>query len=103
MVMSYTATSLLDLTLNIYSSYIYFGEDKRVTAVNLPIYIGSVPTGELLSFNEKLQISLRRIVKEGIDMRRMAMVINREERQVVVINFRRIRALMGLFCRQGAN
>ena len=50
--------------------------------VNLPIYVESVPTGELLSFNEKLQMSLRRIVKEGIDMHRMAMVINREERQV---------------------
>ncbi|KAF8807490.1 hypothetical protein BYT27DRAFT_7189561 [Phlegmacium glaucopus] len=63
-------------------SYIYFGEDTRATAVNLPIYIGSVPTGELQSFNEKLRMSLHRIVKEGIDMHRMAMVINRDERQL---------------------
>jgi hypothetical protein len=74
--------SLLDLTINLYSSYIYFSEDTRATAVNLPICIGSVPTGELPSFNEKLQTSLNRIVKEGIDMHRMAMVINRDERQV---------------------
>ena len=80
--MSYSTTLLLDLTINLYSSCIYFSEDTRATAVNLPIYIGSVPTGELLSFNEKLQTSLHRIVKEGIDMHRMAMVINRDERQV---------------------
>ena len=46
------------------------------------IIIGSVPTEELLSLNEKLQTSLRRIVEAGIDMDRMAMLINREERQV---------------------
>lgn len=56
--------------------------------MNLPIYIGSVPTGELQSFNEKLQISLHRIVKEGIDMHRMAMVINRDERQASGYEFR---------------
>ena len=73
---------LLDLTINLYSSSIYFYEETRATFVNLPIYVDSVPTGELLNFNEKLQMSLRRIVKEGIDMDRMAMVINRDERQV---------------------
>lgn len=72
---------LLDLTINLYSSSIYFYEETRATFVNLPIYVDSVPTGELLNFNEKLQMSLRRIVKEGIDMDRMAMVINRDERQ----------------------
>ena len=80
--MSYSSTSLLYLTISLYSSSIYFYEEARATLVNLPIYVESVPTGELLSFNEKLQMSLRRIVKEGIDMHRMAMVINREERQV---------------------
>lgn len=50
--------------------------------MSLSIYIGSVPTGELQSFNEKLRMSLQRIVKEGIDMNRMAMIINRDERQV---------------------
>lgn len=79
---SYSTTSLLDLTINLYSSRIDFSEESRATSVYLPIYIESVPTGELLSFNEKLQMSLRRIVKEGIDMHRMAMVINRDERQV---------------------
>ena len=79
--MSYSTTSLLDLTINLYSSSIYFYEEARATFVNLPIYVESVPTGELSSFNEKLQMSLRRIVEEGIDMHRMAMVINRDERQ----------------------
>lgn len=50
--------------------------------MELSIYATSVPTGELDSFHEKLRMSLLRIVKEGIDMRRMTMIINREERQV---------------------
>ncbi|KAF7347762.1 hypothetical protein MVEN_01533700 [Mycena venus] len=62
-------------------TYIYFGEDTRVTAIYLPIYVGSVPTELLDEFDSKLKASLRRIVSEGIDMERMAMVINRDERQ----------------------
>jgi len=50
--------------------------------VNLPIYVGSVPTEHLSTFNEKLGASLQRIVSEGLDMQRMAMVLNRDERQV---------------------
>ena len=80
--MSYSTTSLLGLTIYLCSSCIDFNEETRATSVYLPICIESVPTGDLLSFNEKLQMSLRRIVKEGIDMHRMAMVINRDERQV---------------------
>ncbi|KAJ6503445.1 Metalloenzyme, LuxS/M16 peptidase-like protein [Mycena vitilis] len=63
-------------------TYIYFGEDTRATAVYLPIYIGSIPTELLNDFDNKLKASLRRIVAEGIDMERMAMVINRDERQL---------------------
>ncbi|KAF9270307.1 hypothetical protein L218DRAFT_952466 [Marasmius fiardii PR-910] len=63
-------------------SYIYFAEDTRATRVYLPVYVGSVPTTHLDTFNEKLKNSLRRIVKEGIDMERMAMIINRDERQL---------------------
>jgi hypothetical protein len=50
--------------------------------VNLPIYIGSVPAEHLDTFNERLKASLQRIVVDGIDMQRMCMVINRDERQV---------------------
>ena len=50
--------------------------------VDLPIYIGSVPAEYLDTFDEKLSASFRRIVTEGIDMSRMSMVINRDERQV---------------------
>jgi len=65
------------------SSYIYFGEETRANHVDLPIYVGSIPTEHLGSFNEKLKVSFERIVKEGIDMERMAMVLNRDERQVI--------------------
>lgn len=64
------------------SSYIYFGEDTRATLNDLPVYIGSVPTEHLHDFNDKLKASLERIVHEGIDMDRMSMIINRDERQV---------------------
>jgi len=63
-------------------TYIYFGEDARATCVDLPIYVGSIPTEHLDSFDEKLKASLERVVSEGIDMQRMAMVINRDERQL---------------------
>ena len=65
-----------------YSSYIHFAEDTRATHVNLPIYIASVPMEHLDTFSEKLKASLQRIVDDGIDMQRMARVINRDERQV---------------------
>jgi hypothetical protein len=76
------------LTINLYSTSIYFYENIRATAADLSVFIESVPTGELLNFNEKLQMSLDRIVKEGIDMDRMAMIINRDERQVGGYRFR---------------
>lgn len=50
--------------------------------VDLPVYIGSVPAEYLDTFDARLSASFRRIVAEGIDMTRMSMVINRDERQV---------------------
>jgi Zn-dependent M16 (insulinase) family peptidase len=46
------------------------------------VYVGSVPTEHLENFDEKLKSSLERITAEGIDMTRMAMIINRDERQL---------------------
>ena len=66
-----------------YSSYIYFSEDIRATMVDLPIYIGSIPLEHIDGFDKKLVESLRRLSQEGIDMDRMAMVIDRDERQVL--------------------
>lgn len=66
------------------SSYIYFDEEMRASLINLPIYVGSVPTEHLATFDTKLKNSLVRIVQEGIDMKRMAAVIDREQRQVRV-------------------
>ncbi|KAF9822062.1 hypothetical protein IEO21_00056 [Rhodonia placenta] len=63
-------------------TYIYFGEDTRATYVDLPVYVGSVPVEYIDTFDEKLKASLQRVVDEGIDMKRMAMVINRDERQL---------------------
>jgi len=50
--------------------------------VDLPVYIGSVPVEELDNFDQKLVASFKRIAADGIDMTRMSMVINRDERQV---------------------
>ncbi|KAI0068340.1 hypothetical protein BV25DRAFT_1875780 [Artomyces pyxidatus] len=63
-------------------TYFYFGGDSRATRHDQAIWIGSVPREHLESFDSKLTDSFRRIIKEGIDMERMTMVINREERQL---------------------
>lgn len=44
--------------------------------------MGSVPVGHLSSFPDKLRASITRIAEEGLDMERMAMVLNRDERQL---------------------
>lgn len=72
-----------DISLTQSSAYMYFAEDTCATRVDLSIYIGSVPVEHLDDFNSKLRNSFQRIAKEGIDMKRMAMVLNREERQVL--------------------
>lgn len=74
---------MIDLNSRLISSYIYCGEDVRATRNDLPIYIGSIPTDQLESFPGKLKASLKRIAdEEGIDMERMQVLINRDERQV---------------------
>lgn len=65
-----------------FSTYIYFEEREYATRGSLHIYAGSVPAEHLLTFDEPLQRSLQRIVEEGFDMKRMAMVLNRDERQL---------------------
>ncbi|KAF8507185.1 Metalloenzyme, LuxS/M16 peptidase-like protein [Russula emetica] len=62
-------------------TYIYIGVELRATLSDLMIYVGSVPTEHLDTFDAKLHESLRRIVKEGVDLNRMRMVIDRDERQ----------------------
>lgn len=49
--------------------------------MDLAIYVGSVPSKHLDTFDERLKASLLRIIEEGIDMDRMSMVIDRDERQ----------------------
>lgn len=62
-------------------TFIYIGTESRATLSNLTIYVGSVPTQHLDTFDAKLHESLHRIVKEGIDLNRMRMVLDRDERQ----------------------
>ncbi|KAH9082169.1 Metalloenzyme, LuxS/M16 peptidase-like protein [Lactarius deliciosus] len=69
------------VTLTACSTYIYFGEESRATLCDVMIYVGSVPTEHLDTFDAKLHESFRRISKEGVDLDRMSMVIDRAERQ----------------------
>lgn len=55
--------------------------------VDLPIYIGSIPLEHIDGFDKKLVASLRRIGQEGVDMNRMTMIIDRDERQVRCLAF----------------
>jgi hypothetical protein len=50
------------------------------------MHIGSIPTERLVGFNEKIKASFEGIIAEGIDMDRMAMVLNRNERQVIKLS-----------------
>ena len=73
----------LKLVLTSCSTYIYIGEENRATCSDLLIYVGSVPTEHLDIFDAKLHESFRRIIKDGVDLNRMKMVIDRDERQVL--------------------
>jgi Zn-dependent M16 (insulinase) family peptidase len=64
------------------STYIVFDASDRASLADLCIYVGSVPTELLDTFDDRLRDSLKRIVSQGIDMDRMSKVINRDERQV---------------------
>jgi Zn-dependent M16 (insulinase) family peptidase len=44
--------------------------------------VGSVPVEHLPGFPDRLRASFARIAKEGLDMERMTVVINRDERQL---------------------
>lgn len=64
------------------STYIYFEERDNATRNALNVYIGSVPTDQLDSFDGRLQNSLQQVAQEGLDMNRMRMIIDRDERQL---------------------
>lgn len=50
--------------------------------MDLPIYIGSVPTEHLDDMPSKLRAAIDKIASDGVDLPRMGMVINRDQRQV---------------------
>lgn len=62
-------------------TYVYFAEDTRAGRVEMPVYVGGVPVAELDGFDERLVKSLKKIVVDGLDMERMKMIIDRDERQ----------------------
>jgi len=82
MVSSIDGASTRRVVTHLPSTYIYFYEDERATRDDLAIYVGSVPVEHLAGFPDRLRASLARIAEEGLDMQRMAMVINRDERQL---------------------
>lgn len=63
-------------------TYIYFAEESRATLCDMTVYVGSVPTEHLDTFDAKLHESFRRISKEGVDLGRMSMIVDRAERQL---------------------
>jgi hypothetical protein len=73
--------------MKVFSTYIAFDGNDRATLADLCIYVGSVPTELIDKFDDRLRHSLKRIVKEGIDMDRMSKVINRDERQVTPFDY----------------
>lgn len=64
------------------STYISFESSENATKGCLFVYVGSVPVEEVGNFEDKLMASLKRIAHDGIDMERMTMLINRDERQL---------------------
>ncbi|KAK7694817.1 hypothetical protein QCA50_002005 [Cerrena zonata] len=62
-------------------AYLYFSENQAATSFDVPFYASSVPIEHLDTFDVRLRASLQRIVDEGLDMDRMAVILNRDERQ----------------------
>ncbi|KAH8804264.1 Metalloenzyme, LuxS/M16 peptidase-like protein [Flagelloscypha sp. PMI_526] len=57
-----------------------FGQEDRGTMTNLSIYVSSIPIGVIDRFPAKLKSTLERIAQEGLDMKRMEIIISRELR-----------------------
>lgn len=64
------------------STYIYFEEREYATRGSLHVYVGSVPTEHLDTFDHRLQESFKRVASSGIDMKRLSMVLDRDQRQL---------------------
>ena len=57
-------------------------ETDRATINDLDFVASSVPMEELENFDEKVIDSLKKVVSEGIDIKRMRDIIERERRKV---------------------
>lgn len=66
----------------IHSSYIYFNDNERSSYTAAEVYIGGVPTSDLEAMPAKFTECLKKVVKDGFDMERMATVLKRERLKV---------------------
>ncbi|KAG9018965.1 hypothetical protein FRB90_007729 [Tulasnella sp. 427] len=60
-------------------TYIYFADNVRAGYSATEVYLGGVPAEELDGMHGKLIDALKKVAKEGIDMERMATIINRDK------------------------
>jgi hypothetical protein len=77
-----TLTSILISHDNLNSTSIYSSERVRPKIDDFRIYLGAVPTEHLGTLDVKVKDCLQQVVKDGIDMKRMLMIIDRQERRV---------------------
>ncbi|KZW02722.1 hypothetical protein EXIGLDRAFT_732962 [Exidia glandulosa HHB12029] len=61
---------------------IWLSETDRATTNDIDFVASSVPTEELETFDEKVLESLRKVVSEGIDMKKIQVIIERERRKL---------------------
>ncbi|KAF8307697.1 hypothetical protein DL93DRAFT_2064630 [Clavulina sp. PMI_390] len=63
-------------------TWIGFYENTRASFIELAVYFGSVPTEQIDGLSAKFKESLQRIIKEGVDMERMALVLKKDRLKV---------------------
>lgn len=64
------------------SASIWLGETDRATKNDIDFVASSVPTEKLEAFDELVIDSLKKVVREGIDMAKIQVIIERERRKV---------------------
>ncbi|KZO96339.1 hypothetical protein CALVIDRAFT_481506 [Calocera viscosa TUFC12733] len=61
---------------------IYVSDSMRATTTTLDVYLSSVPTELLETVQGRLTHELKKIVEEGLDMERMAMILRKDKRRL---------------------
>lgn len=68
-------------------TWVGFYENTRASFIELSVYFGSVPTEHVDDLNTKFKQSLQRIIKDGMDMERMKLVLNKDRLKVCAQKF----------------